>query len=183
MKKVRIICNLSLSIQAAIATLIITISCITMIILCGKNGIVDPPEDSLSVQIIWAVLLVGFYIGIFLSLPRLYSAITLSNEGITFKTLFHKSTLQSYNYYPYVYSAKYFHGNIAHIGHWVDFIVISHSPLTKEQLLQANHLSNSKDLIKIKFSQKTYEKLYDIFPSSHQNKLERAFRKDKTAAK
>ena len=177
MKKVRIICNMSLSIQAAVATLIITISCITMIILCGKNSIVDPPEDSLSVQIIWAVLLAGFYVGIFLSLPRLYSVITLSNDGITFKTLFHKSISQSYNYYPYVYSAKYFHGNMAHIGQWVNFIIVSHSPLSRENLLHANHLANSKEIIKIKFSQKTYKKLYDIFPSSHQRKLERAFEK------
>lgn len=65
MKKVRTLCNLSLSIQAAIATLIITIGCITMMILCGKNGIVGPPEDALFVQIIWAVLLVSFYVGVF----------------------------------------------------------------------------------------------------------------------
>jgi len=174
-QSIRLICNPFLMIASFMVTICITLLAAGVIFLVGVDGIMSSPEQILPGQIAFGVLLAGFIIAIVASSPRISTVVTLSRNAVTYKAFFCKPKTYPYKHYPYIYKASYFHSNIIGVGYQVVFIIFSSKLLSKEECLNANTLSPSDDLIKIRYSKITYQKLYNILPVSHQIKLSKAF--------
>ena len=56
------------------------------------------------------------------------------------------------------------HGKYLHLAYWRDYIIFSNRRLSEKELLQINNVAPSSELIKIKNSEKTYNKLIAILP-------------------
>lgn len=103
--------------------------------------------------------------------PRWYTRITLLQESVIIKTALKHPIKRPYKYYQYVYKAWYWHGSPIGIGKNVDYIVISHRRLREEELESINQLAPGSDVLKIRYSPKTYQKLMEILPREMQYKL------------
>jgi len=82
-----------------------------------------------------------------------------AEEGIEYHIPFRKTQLLPYQRFPYIRRGGYLHGVF-----WRDFIVFSNRLLTEEELQHINHVAPSKKLIKIRYSEKTKQKLLKILP-------------------
>ena len=102
--------------------------------------------------------------------PRWYTKITFLKESVFIKTALKRPIKRSYQYYQYVYKAWYWHGSLIGIGK-TDYIVISHRRISDEELGAINQLSPSSDVLKVRYSAKTYQKLMIILPPEMQYKL------------
>ena len=89
-----------------------------------------------------------------------------TDEGIFFHTIFRRKKLLPYNTFPYVMHGKYRHG-----VYWRDYIVISNRRLTDAELNHINHVSPSSTLLKIRYSEKTCQKLLRILPQKQKTSV------------
>ena len=110
-------------------------------------------------------------VAVALALPRWYTRITLLPESVVIKTALRHPVERQYKYYQYVYKAWYWHGSPIGIGKNVEYIVISHRRLCDEELVSINQLSPDNDVLKIRYSPKTYRSLIEILPEEMQYKL------------
>lgn len=97
--------------------------------------------------------------------------ITFSEESVTIHPFFSKPMQKSYKHYQYVYKACYWHGSPIGIGIIKNYIVISHRRLNDAELCNINQVAGSTDIIKIKYSPKTYQTLMDTLPREMAYKL------------
>ena len=82
-----------------------------------------------------------------------------TERGIVYHTIFRRKKLLSYNAFPYVMHGRYMHG-----VYWRDYIVFSSHWLSNSELNQINHVSPSATMLKIRYSEKTCQKLLSILP-------------------
>ena len=97
--------------------------------------------------------------------------ITFLPDVIRIKPVRKKATERPYRDYAYVYKARYWHGSPIGVGKYVNYIVISNRWIKDAQLNSINELPTSADVIKIKYSKKTYQQLMDTVPSKMAYKL------------
>ncbi len=118
-----------------------------------------------SLASIWGSRILAIVIGLcipvlFVVNPDRYIAWYLfTSEGITYYTLFRKKQFIPYSSFPYIMLGKYLHG-----VHWQKYIVFSNRRLTDSELSHINHVTPSRKLIKIRYSEKTKTKLLAILP-------------------
>ena len=82
-----------------------------------------------------------------------------TDEGIIYHTIFRRKKLLPYNTFPYVMHGRYMHG-----VYWRDYIVFSSRWLSNAEQNQINHVSPSATMLKIRYSEKTCQKLLSILP-------------------
>jgi hypothetical protein len=80
-------------------------------------------------------------------------------DGFYYNTVFRRKKLLSYNAFPYVMHGRYMHG-----VYWRDYIIFSNRRLTDAELNHINHVSPSALLLKIRYSEKVYQKLLNMLP-------------------
>ena len=134
------------------------------------------PKDEKNIVGIYLVSVVSILleIGIILCTPQWYSRFTFSPDGVIIKIPFKKSVVKSYTDFPYIRIGAYFHGVAGTpLGSWRKFIVFSDRSLEKNELSGINNVVCSNKLIKIKFSERTYQKLCAILPPNSLSMLER----------
>ena len=108
-------------------------------------------------------------------LPRIFCTITFSEDNIQLKRPFHKATVLPYKAFPYIYCGGYFHANIAGIGAPVFYIVFTRKWMSQDELSQLNQMGNSDEGFKIRYSEKTFDKLCEVLPSKACFNLRAAF--------
>ena len=88
----------------------------------------------------------------------------LTSECIEYHTAFRRKRELPYSCFPYVMHGKYLHG-----VYWRDYIVFSDRRLKDAELNRINHVSPSAEhFIKIRYSEKTAEKLMSVLPAKYQ---------------
>lgn len=108
---------------------------------------------------------------VYWTIPQWFIKIIFLPDGIRIKAARKKPTVRPYKYYQYVYKASYWHGSPIGIGIIKDYIVISHRRLNDAELCNINQVAGSTDIIKIKYSPKTYRTLMDTLPREMAYKL------------
>ena len=123
------------------------------------------------------VIVIGFVLQIILTLilvlvgPQWFVRLIFLPTGIQMKPAWKKATERPYKYYAYVNRAWYRHGTPVGIGKTKEYIVFSHGRMNEEELHAINRVKSSENVIKIRYSQKTYQRLMDILPREMQYKL------------
>lgn len=118
-----------------------------------------------SLASIWGSRILAIVIGLCLPVlfvvnPDRYIAwYMFTSEGITYYTLFRKKQFIPYSAFPYIMLGKYLHG-----VHWQKYIVFSNRRLTDSELNHINHVTPSRKMIKIRYSEKTKTKLLTLLP-------------------
>lgn len=121
---------------------------------------------------LWFIIfLIGCYsvliIASFKAIPQAVSFVELDSEGVRLNALLKKTYKIPYVkfkffkivYYTHIYKKRY-------------FVVMGRLPISMSDLAHANKLQNSEDLIKIKLTKKSYNRLCQILPEWHKNQLE-----------
>ena len=137
----------------------------TMFGIVNKSSVANPSEI-VSIRIMFGALLLGLWLALIASSPRFLCTLTLSQTAITVWMPFRKSETISYAHFKFIYCGKYFHGNIAGMGKDIWYIVIAQRRLTSNDLNAINHVQNSKEVVKIRYTEKTVKKLKSILPSN-----------------
>ena len=91
--------------------------------------------------------------------------ITFDQDGVLYRPLFRRGIRLKYSNYPRIQYAYYMHGNMI-AAYKVNFFVFTNRRLSHEELTQINEVAPSSDLIKIRYTRKTYKKLIEALPSS-----------------
>ena len=91
--------------------------------------------------------------------------LTFDRDGVLYKPLFRKGMRIQYSNYPRIQYAYYMHGNMF-AAYKVNFFVFTNRRLSNEELTQINQVAPSSDLIKIRYTRKTYKKLLEALPPS-----------------
>lgn len=177
MKKVRMICDPTLLVAVILLIVIYTIATIWTMFVIVHEGTVANPSEIIPIRILFGTLLGGVLLAIVASSPRFLCTITLSETAITVWVPFRKKETFSYKQFRYIYCGGYFHGNIAGVGQNVWYMVIAQRHLSSNELNQINHVSNSGEVVKIRYTRKNYEKLRTILPPSHIHQLDIAIAK------
>lgn len=126
-------------------------------------------------RIIFGVLFVLLCISAALTSPRWWSFITLSENGIKYKAAFHKSVVNPYTAYRYVYRGTYRHGSLVGISYNPQYLVLSQRKMTTEELTQINNVMPSDKVIKIRYSKRIHKKLSRILPTYYQQQMAKLF--------
>lgn len=134
-------------------------------------AIIGEREDVIGVSCIFGTLAVLSILVAIIASPRWYTRITFLPESVIIKTALKHPVERQYKYYQYVYKAWYWHGSPIGVGKNIDYIVISHRRLRDEELGSINQPAPSNDVLKIRYSARTYQKLMKILPAEMQYKL------------
>ena len=126
-------------------------------------------------QWFFGVLLFLLYISTALVAPRWWIFITLSENGIKYKAAFHKSVVNPYSAYRYIYRGTYWHGSLFGVGYRPQYLVLSQRRLKSDELAQINNVMPSDKVIKIRFSKRLLRKLKDMLPACYYQQIEKAF--------
>lgn len=173
MRKIRIFCDRTLLFTImffAVVSSIVTIGTMFGIV---HEGSVANPSDVVLIRTMFGVLLLGLWLALVASSPRYFCTLTLSDTAISVWIPFKKRETFSYTQFRFVYCGKYFHGNAAGMGKDIWYIVIAQRQLTANELNAINGVSNSKEVVKIRYTEKTVKKLKSILPASHIDQLNR----------
>lgn len=176
MKKIRILSDLALVISALVCLVIITTVVVVMIVLIKEENLTNP-DDIVMVRMLWIGLGVGFWWAVIASGPRILCILTLSSLGITVWLPFRKKETFPYAQFRFAYIGGYFHGNIAGMGKPVWYIVISQRRLSTKELYSINNVANSKEIVKIRYTKKSYKKIRNVLPASHVCQLDSAIQR------
>lgn len=82
-----------------------------------------------------------------------------------YKPLFRKGKQIIYANYPRIQYAYYMHGNLL-AAYKADYFVLTNLRLSDDELSHINLVAPNEDLIKIRYSHKTYLKLISVLPRS-----------------
>lgn len=176
MKKIRLISDpstLCLMITTIIVYAVATVFALSLI----REDTVANPGDILPMQLFFLIMFGALFVLIISVSPRYLCVITLSETAITIWVPFRKKKSFTYKQFRNIYCGGYFHGNIAGIGKIVWYIVLAQRRLSSNELNQINLVSNSEEVVKIRYSRKNYEKLCTILPSDRIRQLECAVSK------
>ncbi len=144
-------CVLSLLMDAAMIVLLI----------CDKSTTNTTSElnDLIAILLVLALFVIFSAI---LALPKWYIKITLVKDCIIYRPLFRKAKHIPYNNLGYIQMAYY-----KHIFAKVQYIVLSSIRLSSYELQHINQVPNSKELIKIRYTEKTKQFLLNTLPKRH----------------
>ena len=174
MKKIHILCDAALFfavIAFAVVSSIVTIE--TMYGVVREDTVADP-SDIILIRMLFGILLFVLWLVLIASSPRYLCIITLTKTAITVWIPFKKRKTFSYKQFSYVYCGRYFHGNVAGIGKNVWYIVLAQRHLSANELNSINRISNSEEIVKVRFTPKNFQKLQSFLPGGHINQLNRA---------
>lgn len=102
-----------------------------------------------------------------------YTHFTFTADGVRIKIPFKKATVKPYKEFPYVHMAAYRHsGPGGALGTWRKFIVFTNRRLRDWEEYEINNVSCDENLIKVKYSEKTCQKLSAILPQYHRTRLQ-----------
>ena len=88
-----------------------------------------------------------------------YIRYIFTEKEILFRGPLRKPTTKQYSQFFYIKRGRYYHRGI-----WWEFIVFTNKYLSPEELNQINNVACGENLIKIKYSDRTYQKLCEILP-------------------
>ncbi len=174
MKKIRFFCDLPLVIASVFLSIVSSVLCVWMIAITPSNA---APSDVFSIQCIWAIMLILFYIGMVIASKRILTFVIFDSDGITFWTPFMPSQTYEYKRYSHIYPASYFHGNLIGFGVRVHYVVFAQKYLSDTVLMNINHLANSPEVFKIRMRHKKFEALLTLLPPYQARMLQSAVKK------
>lgn len=100
--------------------------------------------------------------------------ITFDHNGIWHKPLFKKSVYLDYSNYTKIQYGYYMHGNV--LGSYkVHFFILTNRRLSDDELSNINLECPSKDLIKIRYNHRIYQKLMKILPEQMAHSIENIY--------
>lgn len=170
MKK-RVLCDTKLLLLASVCAVVHSVAIIwTMFGLIHEETVADPTEV-IQIRLLFGSLLLVLWIALVASSPRFLCTVTLSKTAITVWLPFRKKETFSYKQFRFVYCGGYFHGNVLGMGKNIWYIVIAQRRLTTNELTNINHVSNSKEVVKIRYTPKNYETIRNVLPASHIHQL------------
>lgn len=164
MKRIRIICDKTLTIMAVVL----------IVIFLGVPffmAAITDSADRVRMAVIFGTLSAVGIIAILASSPRVFYWVTLTENGIYHQTLFHRKKYCAYKQYAYVNLGCYFHGSPSGVGVWVPYIVFSQQRIRTNDLYQINQFANDEKLFKVHYNKKVFKKLLEILPASHRNQV------------
>lgn len=132
-------------------------------------------EDKIGCQVIFIIIALGVIVGAILCLPRWLITIEFAEDVIVYRSAFSKAVKRSYNYYPYIYKAWYFHRGIIPVGYRANYIVLSQKALSPAELECINQVAISESVIKIRYRKKVYDQLLHVLPKKHLKQLKKCF--------
>ena len=174
MKKFYAFCDLPLAIASAVLLVIMNGLCIT--------GIVGAPSyalasDVFAIQCMWAVLMIGLWIGMVLLSKEVLAFVIFDSQCITFWVPFKGRQTTEYRLYSHVYPASYYHGSPFCLGSRMSYIVFSQKYLSDKVLTNINQLTSTAQTFKIRLRRKRYEELLKLLPPYQASMLQRAIKK------
>ncbi len=170
--KIRIVSDRLLLVSSIILSIVMTAGCIWFIWVIAQEGVAAEESEIIPMQVTFAVLLLIFYIAILLAISENICLLTLSDDSVSLRRLFHKDVSIPYKRFINIYHGRYFHGNIVGMGMWVHFIVFSQNYISPENLSHINQLRNSEVAFKIRLTKRNYNKLCSILPSNCRRKMD-----------
>lgn len=173
-KKVTVFSDVTLLVMYIVLIVVSTVGIIVLVQSLGPENCADPKEWPLIRGTLYG-LAISLDIACILASPRVFCWITLSEDEIQLKRPFHKATVLPYKAFPYIYCGGYFHANIAGIGAPVFYIVFTRKWMSQDELSQLNQMGNSDEGFKIRYSEKTFDKLCAVLPSKACFNLRAAF--------
>lgn len=177
-RKIRIISDAPLLGMAVVGTVVMTLAAGIGIVIIGIPGAAADPSEVVSMQIMFGVLFLIFLVAVVSAVSQSICVITLAKDGISLKIPFQKRQFSGYEKYPYIFYGCYFHGNAFGMGKWVPYIVFARNRVSLDLRNQINHLKNTPEAFKIRYTKKNYDALCAMLPEKCRGKLEAALRKD-----
>ena len=92
--------------------------------------------------------------------------ITLSDDGVVARTLFHQKKVRPYSAYPYINTAYY-----SICGVKRRFFVLSDRRISTEDRKRANLLGGTMEVLKIRYSERNYQRMMQMFPKKQKSQL------------
>lgn len=173
----RILCDPSLLLAVIVFAIVSSTGVVGTMFGLVHEGNVATSSEIVAIRIMFGVLLLGLWLSLIFSSSRYLCVLTLSKTTITVWIPFKKREDLSYTQFRFVYCGKYFHGNIAGMGRDVWYKVIAQRQLSANELNAINHVPNSKEIVKIRYTEKTVKKLKSILPTNLILELDRAISK------
>ena len=96
--------------------------------------------------------------------------ISVDQEGLYYRPLFRKGIFIKYKQLPRIQYAYYKHGN-RFFSCKIHFFVLTNRRLDEWELYHINEVSPGRDLIKIRYSKGSYEKLISVLPAGVSEKV------------
>jgi hypothetical protein len=174
MKRIHMLSDWPLLIGVVITVVVFTVMMLWTVFVIVNEATVTDATQLVPIRFFFGLLLAGFLIAIVTSSSRFLCVISLTHMAITIRIPFCKKKEFSYNKFRYLYSGGYFHTNLAGLGFKVWYIVIAQRQLSIHELNQLNRISNSQDIVKVRYSRRNYKKLKAILPPSLVQQLEKA---------
>ena len=103
--------------------------------------------------------------------PRWCLLITFDEGGVTYRPLFRKGVRMKYSDFPRIQYAYYMHGNGV-AAYRVHFFVLTDRRLDYVESSHINDVAPAENLIKIRYTRKTYQKLMDVLPPTTSFEIE-----------
>ena len=97
---------------------------------------------------------------------RAFYWVTLSDEGIVARTLFHAKKARPYSAYPYMNVAYY-----SFLGVKRQFFILSDRQISIEDRKRANLLGGTMEVLKIKYSERNYQRMMEMLPKKQKSQL------------
>lgn len=174
MKKVTVFSDVTLLVMDIVLVILLTSVCAWVLLDSGPESCSKPWEWPLVCADFGGLAVAGD-IACLCVLPRIFCTIIFSEDNIQLKRPFRKATVLPYKAFPYIYCGGYFHANIAGIGAPVFYIVFTRKWMSQDELSQLNQMGNSDEGFKIRYSEKTFDKLCEVLPSKACFNLRAAF--------
>ena len=92
--------------------------------------------------------------------------ITLSDEGVVAWTLFHQKKARPYSAYPYIHAAYY-----SFFGVKRRFFIMSDRQISTEDRNRANLLGGTMEVLKIRYSERNYQRMMKMLPRRQKSQL------------
>ena len=134
-----------------------------------------PEGKNIFLGVVFIILGHTNLIVLFFTPFRAFYWITLSDEGVVAQTLFHKKW-RPYSAYPYINVAYY-----SFLGVKRRFFILSDRQISTEDRKRANLLGGTIEVLKIRYSERNYQRMMKMFPRKQKSQLKIAH--DTTLAK
>lgn len=169
MKKFKVLADPMLACIASI--LIICFTGLSLLFLWALICTISPSAEDRELEIAFCVtMILGAVIVSLLLVLRGYVSYVFSAKEIMICAPFRKPTTKPYWQFPYIERARY-----RHIGIWREFIVFTSKHLTIEELNHINNVACGENLIKVRYSDRTYQKLCAVLPPKPLSALKHLF--------
>lgn len=114
-------------------------------------------------RIVSAILAVCNAVAMLSCTPRWGVRLMFTKENILYKPLFRKAKVLEYSSLPRTVYAYYMHGNMLS-AYKVHFFVLTNKRLNREELSNINEVAQNDELIKIRYTHRTYKRIISAVP-------------------